>query len=462
MNEINLQQGLEREVLGCLLTRLNNKGAIIEALERIEPKDFESERHRIIYSCLVDCFVKNNVVDLVSLSNELQHRNQLAKVGGAIYLTELQDTVTSAEGVQYRLAALMERSQLRQLKETCLHTVDKIQKHDFGDTTEVFDEHEERVYLLQNVSGPGVVDIVQVANSLIDRAKNIEKTGVFGYSWGIPKLDYLTSGIELAKSYVLGGIKKSGKSKFVINTIHALKKQNITTLFLSLEMNPDSVVLELLSRFGGVENIILKRKLKAHDEQVLRNTIEKIQSDIIVDPTPGLTVSQVRSKIWKATKQGAKVVFLDYLQRMSIRTEMGSNYATAVSKAVAQLADIAKEYNVALIFLCQLANRAEGEQADISHLKDSGGIAEGVDCILILNNQDRIKRNYYEKTNEVWFTVEQRSGMGGIAKCFVDLSKAAYHEKYDPEDRKRMNGRDSTPQSTDHVFEDKNHGENNS
>lgn len=180
----------------------------------------------------------------------------------------------------------------------------------------------------------------------------------------------------------------------------------------------------------------MKRRLKADNEAVLRETIEKISSDIIIDTTPGLSVSQVRSKIWKASKQGVKVVFLDYLQRMSIRLENGSNYATAVSKTVAQLADIAKQYNMALIFLSQLANRAEGEQADISHLKDSGGIAEGVDCVVILNNQDRINRNYYEKMNEVWISVEQRSGSSGMVKCMVDLAKATYYEKYEQSEEK--------------------------
>jgi replicative DNA helicase len=114
---------------------------------------------------------------------------------------------------------------------------------------------------------------------------------------------------------------------------------------------------------------------------------------------------------------------------MDIRTEAGSNFATSISKTVAQLADIAKEFKVAIVFLSQLSNDAEGKQATVMHLKDSGGIGEGVDCIIILNNQDRINKNKSVKSNEVWLSIEQRSGSSGQIKCIVDLGKSIYVEK---------------------------------
>lgn len=178
----------------------------------------------------------------------------------------------------------------------------------------------------------------------------------------------------------------------------------------------------------------MKRKLDSMTEQKLLGVIDEIDDgNIVVDTTPYLTVNQVRAKVRRASKNGVKVVFIDYVQRMDfqLRQKKELNFATVISHTVSQLADIAKENDVAIVILSQVANRAEKQEATIADLKDSGGIAEGADCILILNNQDRIKKSHDEKTNEVWISVEQRSGASGRIKCSVDLSRAVYQEKPD-------------------------------
>ena len=127
-------------------------------------------------------------------------------------------------------------------------------------------------------------------------------------------------------------------------------------------------------------------------------------------------------------KKGVKVVFIDYLQRLNIPND-GDTRATAIQKTTAMLADCAKEFNVAIIFLSQLANRAEGQMAGVADLKESGGIAENVDCILILNNLDRIEGNYGEKkTNQIWISVEQRSGESALIKCRTKLQYCEFSE----------------------------------
>jgi replicative DNA helicase len=126
--------------------------------------------------------------------------------------------------------------------------------------------------------------------------------------------------------------------------------------------------------------------------------------------------------------KGAKVVFIDYLQRMNIPNE-GDSRATAIQKTTAMIADCAKEFNVAIIFLSQLANRAEGQMAMLGDLKESGGIAENVDCILILNNLDRIEGNTgNDRKNETRINVEQRSGPSAVVICGTELQYNRYRE----------------------------------
>ena len=95
------------------------------------------------------------------------------------------------------------------------------------------------------------------------------------------------------------------------------------------------------------------------------------------------------------------------------------------------LADTAKEFGVAIIILSQLGNIAEGHMATMANLKESGGIAENVGCIMLLNNLDRIKNNFRpeNKTHKIYITVQQRDGESGIVDCYTMLQYNEYYEE---------------------------------
>jgi replicative DNA helicase len=247
------QNQLEKEVFGCLL-HPRNSDALFESLELINVKDFYCRRHQVIYASILDCIIKNNSVDLLMLASELQKAGELENIGGSCYLTELQDTVSSPEGVLFRLRYLKEKSKIRELDAVCLMTLNKIKAADYDDVFDLIDNHANSLYEIQNIPAQKKVNVEKIADEIIEHAKEIKPGGVYGFSWGLSKLDYLTSGIEIGKTYVVGGTKKSGKTKFVINTIYALKNKDVSVQFLSLEMGPEAVVTELLSRISFKEN----------------------------------------------------------------------------------------------------------------------------------------------------------------------------------------------------------------
>lgn len=418
---------IEKQVLGHLIAfgKAGETDSVFEVLSKIEPEHFESEKHRILYSEIVETFVKRKKLDTLTLFTELTRKNKLEVAGGGDYINELYAKREYSTDIFATVDQLVSLNKHDSLLKYCRDAISRLEKGEMGES--VANDLDKQIYALRDNQSNTVVNIPKEAKSIIEKANNAEQYGCYGFSWGIPKLNYLTGGIETGKTYVIGATKKSGKSKMVINTIYNLRTQKIKTLFLSLEMGGESVVKELLSRFALIDNNVMKKKLDVDVQRKLEQTINEISDGITVDTQPFLNIMQVRHKVRVASQEGVKVVFLDYLQRMDFQLKGNNlNLATIIAQTVSQIADIAKEFNVAIIFLSQLANRAEHEQATIADLKDSGGIAEGVDCILILNNQDRIEKNYTDKTNQVFITVEQRSGASGIVKCMVDLSIARY------------------------------------
>jgi replicative DNA helicase len=277
-----------------------------------------------------------------------------------------------------------------------------------------------------------IANEIQTADAVENYQKILQdlqerKSEIVGHSWGVRKLDELTGGIEPEKLYALGGLKKAGKTRFMVNTIHSLFNQNITCLLFSLEVKAYSVQQLIASRFAEITTDIFKYKVE-YDESKLANTISflaKNHNRIKIVDTPGPNDFEIREQIKKAKSYGVQVVFIDFLQRMSIPDI--DNRAYALQSATARLADTAKQENVAIIFLSQLAQRAEGRIAGIAHLKESGGIGENVDCAIILTNKDRIRENVEdEKTNEIIAVIEQRSGESGFLKMKADLATCRF------------------------------------
>ena len=76
----------EEAILGSLLI---DPDAILRISTFLSPGDFYVQRHGWVYESILDLHERRQPSDLVTLSDELERRNQLADVGGSAYLTGL-------------------------------------------------------------------------------------------------------------------------------------------------------------------------------------------------------------------------------------------------------------------------------------------------------------------------------------------------------------------------------------
>lgn len=108
----------ERAVLGSIL--LDN-AALNVALETIQTEDFFSERHRMIFSAMVDLANEKSAADLVTVHSRLTDRGTITKVGEAAYLAALTDglPVGTAASVTEYARIVKEKSNLRKIITAC-------------------------------------------------------------------------------------------------------------------------------------------------------------------------------------------------------------------------------------------------------------------------------------------------------------------------------------------------------
>lgn len=99
-------------MLGAMLM---DKDAIGSAIELIEDDYFYRGVHQRIYQAIISLYEKNEPVDIVTLSEQLQHNNELASVGGSVYLTTLLNSVPTAANIEYYAKIVQDKALLRKL-----------------------------------------------------------------------------------------------------------------------------------------------------------------------------------------------------------------------------------------------------------------------------------------------------------------------------------------------------------
>ena len=129
-------------------------------------------------------------------------------------------------------------------------------------------------------------------------------------------------------------------------------------------------------------------------------TLSKL--DILIDDTPGTTVTEIRAKSRRMLHNKEKaIIILDYLQLVSPPPGRRSESRTVeVSEMSRGLKIMAKELNVPVIALSQLSRAAEkttgrsDHRPQLSDLRDSGSIEQDADVVLFL-----YRAAYYNSQN---------------------------------------------------------------
>lgn len=258
-----------------------------------------------------------------------------------------------------------------------------------------------------------------------------------GFSWGISDLDLWTSGIVIPRVYVIGGLKKSGKTRFLIHTIKSLHNSKIPNVFLSLEMPGYEVTKLLHSSFTGINDLRFRSSSKLKHEELSAFQSVSIDEKIFgLECKSGLKLDQVLARIRRFARMGFKVILIDYLQRIQ---HDRNRQAQELEDIAIRLADAARQNNVALILLSQLNALGERETPNMGHLKGSGGIGEAADVIFLFDNLYRRTKEENDR-NKVDVYIEQRHGDSGLAHLWADLGSCRFNNLATHNQQEEHNG----------------------
>ena len=426
----------EQSVIGSMIM---NRDAIVTASEIITGDDFYQQQYGIVFEAMVELYNENKPVDLVTLQNRLKELDVPPEISSMEFVGELVAAVPTSVNVKYYAEIVSEKAMLRKL----IKTTEEIANTCYlGNerTQEILEITEKKILdLVQRKSSDEFVPIKDVVLNAIEKIEKASRTkgSVTGIPTGFIDLDYKMSGFQPSDLILVAARPSMGKTAFVLNIAQYMAfKSGVTTAIFSLEMSKEQLVNRLLSLESKVDSQSIRTgNLEDEDWAKLIEGANIIgSSNMIIDDTPGISISELRSKCRKyKLEQNLGVIFIDYLQLMSGsgRSESRQQEISDISRSLKALA---RELSVPVVALSQLS-RAVEQRPDhrpmLSDLRESGAIEQDADVVMFIYRDDYYNKDSENKNIAEIIIAKQRNGPIGTVNLvwlpnytkFVNMKK---------------------------------------
>ena len=383
---------------------LVDKDAVTSAIEVLKDTDFYREDNKSIFAAIVSLYSKSEPVDIVTVKNELVSQGAFERVGGLEYLAELPERVPTTSNVEKYIKIVEEKSALRSLIQTSNELI-ALGYDESENVDSIMDMAEKKVFDLaqkKNVKGYSAIkDVLAESLEKIEELYN-KKGNITGISTGFTDLDNITAGLQNSDLIILAARPAMGKSAFAINiATNAAVKSHVPVAIFNLEMSKEQVGNRILCSEAMIDSNKIRTGQLGDDDWVkLANTIGNLsEAPIYIDDTPGISIMEIRAKCRKLKlEKDIGLVVIDYLQLIQGSSSRNSSREQEISEISRSLKIIAKELNIPVIALSQLARATEkrdDKRPMLSDLRESGAIEQDADIVMFLYRDD-----YYNPESE--------------------------------------------------------------
>lgn len=422
----------EEAVLGAIL--INSGDVLNRIVEILTPECFYNPKNRLIYEAMFTLYNQNKPVDVLSIGEYFNAKNQLDSIGGREYLNDLMIDTILTSNVEY-YANIIKENATKRLLITAGSTI----------IEESFKNPEAKVSL--EVAEKLIFDISQQKNSqqmealsnlLYETMEQLEyKCSNKGTYTGVPSgfydLDALTAGFQKSDLLILAARPSMGKTAFALNIAQNVAiRSKIPVAIFSLEMSK----IQLAQRVLCAEAEIDAQRARTGDLQPAEwQKISAILNDLhmaplIIDDTPGVTVSDIRAKCrrLKMNYPDLGLVVIDYLQLIDDKSSQ--DRTQQISSISRNLKSLARELNVPIIALSQLSRKVEDrgdKKPMLSDLRESGAIEQDADVVMFIYREEYYDKENPEVKNKATITIaKQRNGPTGDVQLLFQGSTTKF------------------------------------
>ncbi|MEY8391075.1 replicative DNA helicase [Lachnospiraceae bacterium] len=426
----------EQSVIGAMIM---DREAVIVASETLIREDFYHQQYGVIFEAILEIFNEEQPIDVITLQNRLREKDVPAELSSLEFVGELVTSVPTSANIKYYANIVKEKAMLRKLIKVnedianqCYLGRDSLE--------DIMAETEKQIFhLLQNRMGTDFVPIKQVVINALEKIELASKTkgNVTGIATGFIDLDYRMSGMQPSDLILVAARPSMGKTAFVLNIAqYAAFHSHLCTAIFSLEMSKEQLVNRLFALESRVDAQLLRSGNLADSdwEKLIEGAGTIGRSNLIIDDTPGISISELRSKCRKyKLEHDLKLIIIDYLQLMS-STGRSDSRQQEISEISRSLKGLARELNVPVVALSQLSRQVEqrpDHRPMLSDLRESGAIEQDADVVMFIYRDDYYNKDTENKNIAEIIIAKQRNGPIGTVNLvwlpqftkFVNMEK---------------------------------------
>lgn len=400
-------QASEEVLLSCLLVWPET---LPEICAIIGAGDFYVERHRLIFSAIIELDRTGKPVDFVTVLDALTAAGDLDKSGGASYIADLLDKASTSSHAGYHATVVKNKAIARRLSASLLQLSDDCTKYDDIDALMA------TAYQIIEAAGTAKTGVngLLTLNDMADMyAKQVQDTAKSRFKTGLEPLDDVIKGVCPGETLFItaySGLYKSALlQNILLNGCGATGQHH---LFFSLEM-PAIRVFERTVQIGlGRYTYNIESEFHHHETEKRAATMLQLAgieaNKLLVCEIPGLSLEKIEHYTRQAKAKYGQIgaIGIDYLGLMSAEGTRGEY--ERISKVAEDSKQLAKRLKVPVIVLTQISRAAvTSGEIDMHSAKGSGAIEASADYMVGMKK---------EKTGSITLKLlKNRNGEAGAA-----------------------------------------------
>lgn len=408
---------LEEAVLGAVLI---DKDAVEVIADILPPEAFYLDAHKLIFQAVKNLFLKQQPVDLLTVTEQLKVMGKLKEIGGAYYLVEMTNKVASSANIEYHARLISQKYIQRELIRVGNQAINAA----YQDVEDVFELVDQASNSLKQLESPFTAQNSKSGDTLAqDELARFDAIKIGGVATlftetGLAGLDKYRI-LRPTRNVVLAARPGMGKTALVlcIASYISVKSKKPVAIF-SLEMSSEELIVRLISELTGIpsdrlddfENIS-EEELKLYYQALSDIT----DSGLIIDDTPAISIEDLDRRVRALKKKHPDLdgVIIDYLQLMSGSKSNKGNREGEIGEISRGIKAVAKRYKIWTLPLSQLSRAVEirggVKRPQLSDLRDSGSVEQDADMVAFIYRPE-----YYDIVED-----EDGRSTNGLAEIII-------------------------------------------
>ncbi len=427
----------EQSLLGCILL---DKDALIKVGDKVHASDFYADKHKKIYQSMLDLFESREPIDVLTVTNRLEEKNQLEDIGGRNYIISLSNSVPTASHSTQYAKIVSKKATLRNLINAA-QKISELGYEEKEDVEKILDGAEQEIFAVsQGHLKQGFVEVKSILDGTFDRIDHLHKNKgkMRGIPTGFIDLDKITAGLQKSDLIILAARPGVGKTTLALDLMRNIAiREKKSVGFFSLEMSKEQLVDRILSAESGIplskiRNGNLSDAPESNDFPRLGDAIGVLsEAKIFIDDFGSANIMEVRTKARRLQMEhGLDFLVVDYLQLMDGRANSESR-VQEISEISRGLKQIAKELDVPVLALSQLNRSVEQRNPPIpklADLRESGSIEQDADIVMFIYRESVYNKNleFDRKHLAELHIAKHRNGPTDTLQMFFDHEKVTY------------------------------------